>query len=586
MMMTEVGRKSSSSDAEEGEEEDRQNLIPQNETRPTSNSDSLPVVYIDHVSSSIRRRSWLNFHRFKQKRYLLLILIPLVVVLLYVSVDFGNLFNNSSIWDFKFVGSSLSSTDRMRESELRALYLLKQQQLGLISLLDRALGNKAGIGFNSTVNNTSIDSNSSGLVVEDFDSEDVKSRIYNQILLNKQIQQVLLSTHTSRNVSNLGDGTGNLSEVGINMCGKVNRKLSERRTIEWKPKKNKYLFAICVSGQMSNHLICLEKHMFFAAVMNRVLVFPSSKVDYQYNRVLDIEHINNCLGRKVVITFEEFHEMKKRDMRIDKFICYFSLPQHCYVDEHHVKKLKALGLSMPKLVSPWMEDVKKPRKRTVQDIVAKFTTDAEVVAIGDIFYADAEKEWVMQPGGPIAHKCKTLIEPSRFIMLTAQRFIQTFLGKDFVALHFRRHGFLKFCNVKKPSCFYPVPQAADCITKVVERANAPVIYLSTDAAGSEAGLLQSLIVVGGKPVPLVKRPARNSAEKWDALLYRHGLEGDSQVEAMLDKTICAMSSVFIGSNGSTFTADILRLRKDWASASVCDEYICQGELPNFIEEGE
>lgn len=55
---------------------------------------------------------------------------------------------------------------------------------------------------------------------------------------------------------------------------------------------------------------------------------------------------------------------------------------------------------------------------------------------------------------------------------------------------------------------------------------------------------------------------------------------------MLDKTICAMSTVFIGSSGSTFTEDILRLRKDWGSASQCDEYLCQGELPNFIAEDE
>lgn len=51
---------------------------------------------------------------------------------------------------------------------------------------------------------------------------------------------------------------------------------------------------------------------------------------------------------------------------------------------------------------------------------------------------------------------------------------------------------------------------------------------------------------------------------------------------MLDKTICALSKVFIGASGSTFTEDILRLRKDWGSASPCDEYLCQGELPNFI----
>lgn len=55
------------------------------------------------------------------------------------------------------------------------------------------------------------------------------------------------------------------------------------------------------------------------------------------------------------------------------------------------------------------------------------------------------------------------------------------------------------------------------------------MYLSTDAAESETGLLQSLVVFNGKTVPLVKRPTRNSAEKWDALLYRHGLEEDTQV---------------------------------------------------------
>lgn len=85
-------------------------------------------------------------------------------------------------------------------------------------------------------------------------------------------------------------------------------------------------------------------------------------------------------------------------------------------------------------------------------------------------------------------------------------------------------------NAKKPSCFYPIPQAADCITRLAERANAPVIYLSTDAAESETSLLQSLVVLNGKTIALVKRPPRNSAEKWDSLLYRHHLEDDSQVK--------------------------------------------------------
>ncbi|KAI3882602.1 hypothetical protein MKW92_051854 [Papaver armeniacum] len=514
-----------------------------------------------HTASSFR----LN------KRYLLAICLLPVVLILYFSIDVGNLFRNVSSSSSN--GGDLSN--RMREAELRALYLLREQQLGLLHLWNHTtLIHKDG-NDNNTVAATGINE------LEEFTSEILK-----QIRVNKEIQQALLSSH--RVGSNVSEEVfdGNAAASGVGRCRKVDY-ASDRRTIEWKPKPSKYLFAICVSGQMSNHLICLEKHMFFAALLDRVLVIPSSKVDYLYSRVLDIEHINKCFGRKVVISFEEFAETKKNHLHIDRFICYVSLPQPCYVDDEHVKKLKGLGLSMGKLETAWVdEDIKKPSKKVVGDITAKFSSNDDVLAIGDVFYADVEEKWVMQPGGPLAHNCKTLIEPSKLIMLTAQRFIQTFLGKNFIALHFRRHGFLKFCNAKTPSCFFPIPQAADCITRVAERAGAPVIYLSTDAAESETDLLQSLIVVNGKTVPLVKRPARNIAEKWDALLYRHGIEGDNQVEAMLDKTICAMASAFIGASGSTFTEDILRLRKDWGSTSVCDEYLCHGELPNFIADNE
>lgn len=100
-------------------------------------------------------------------------------------------------------------------------------------------------------------------------------------------------------------------------------------------------------------------------------------------------------------------------------------------------------------------------------------------------------------------------------------------------------------NAKKPSCFYPIPQAADCITRLAERAKAPVIYLSTDAAESETSLLQSLVVLNGKTIALVKRPPRNSAEKWDSLLYRHHLEDDSQV-----KLYCQTFSKWLGCGDS------------------------------------
>jgi len=322
------------------------------------------------------------------------------------------------------------------------------------------LGILAALGSNSSSNNDNNGNETSGYLnlseMPDGEPifEEFKAVIYKVIMLNKKIQQVLLSTNNDGNVSESSVSNEDLLAGGVDLCRKVGNELSQRRTTEWKPRSDRYVFAICTSGQMSNHLICLEKHMFFAALLGRVLVIPSPKVDYEFSKVLDVEHINKCLGRKVVVTFEEFYEAKKKDLRIDRFICYFSLPQNCFVDEDHVKKLESLGLSVPKLESPWVEDVSKPRKRTFQDVKEKFSSDDEVIAIGDVFFADVEKGWVMQPGGPIAHNCKTLVEPSHLIMLTAQRFIQTFLGKDFLALHFRRHGWLKFWYVLHPALFF------------------------------------------------------------------------------------------------------------------------------------
>lgn len=330
----------------------------------------------------------------------------------------------------------------MRESELRALYLLRQQQLSFFDLWNHS----SLLHSNSTFNSDPLNNLSSNSASGTLFTEDLKSAILKQISLNKEIQNVLLSPHRFGNLSEeVGDAhtTGSLG-FSLDGCRKMDQKLSGRRTIEWKPQSNKFLFAICTSGQMSNHLICLEKHMFFAAILDRILVIPSHKVDYQFSRVIDIDHINTCLGRKGVISFEEFSEMKKHHLHIDRFMCYFSKPDPCYVDDEHIKKLKNLGVSMGKLESAWNEDTKKPTRKTVSDIESKFSFNDDVVAVGDIFFANVEQEWVNQPGGPVAHKCQTLIEPSRLIKLTAQRFIQTFLGKNYIAFHFRRHGFLKF----------------------------------------------------------------------------------------------------------------------------------------------
>ncbi|CAA6662728.1 unnamed protein product [Spirodela intermedia] len=547
--------------ASSSDEDDGETLIAQNERkRQPLRSDILSFEIGEPPD-----RKGCGF-RSSRKYVFAVCLCLLLVVVIYFSVDTRRLFHGASAVG---VGSPVED-DRMREAELRALNLLRHQQVGLLRLWNRTSAASPVRSSGSPASSVPIVASNSTSNSTPSAAQEFRSGLLEQIKLNQQIQKALLSSHgllavnTSAEVADGNVGDLLAGYVGADLCRKVDKPRG-RRTVEWHPKKNRYLLAICVSGQMSNHLICLQKHMFFAAILDRILILPSPKFDYQYDRVIDIDHINQCFDRKVVISFEEFSESKKNKIQINRFICYMASPP-CFLE------------------AAWPEDAKltQPKKRVVGDITGKFSCNDEVLAVGDIFYADVEEEWVMQPGGPLTHQCETLIQPSHLVLLTAQRFVQTFLGNNYIAVHFRRHGFLQFCNAKEESCFFPVPQAAECILRVVEKTNAPVIYLSTDAAASETDLLQSLVASNNRPIPMIKRPAHSSIEKWDALLYRNHLGEDSQVEAILDKTICAMASVFIGSSGSTFTDDIFRLRKDWGFASVCDENLCSGEQPNFI----
>lgn len=369
---------------------------------------------------SLRSRSRRSFNLSLTKRQSIVIFLPLILVFVYLSTDFSNYFFSVKVPESVFRPNTF--TGRAQESDLQALYILRKQEIDLFSIWNHTLSNLTTI-------------------------EDVKSTVFRQISLNRQIQNALLSPYKTGNVDIGGSSDG---YIAGGICRKIDQKLNGRKTIQWKPRPDKFLFAICLSGQMSNHLICLEKHMFFAALLNRVLVIPSHRFDYHYSRIIDIDRINTCLGRTVVVSFEDFwkkdkNRKKHHHVHIDRFIFYFSKPEPCYVDKEHITKLKALGITIGgKLDTPWEEDIARPSNKTAEEVETNFRSDDNVIAIGDVFYANVEREWVMQPGGPVAHKCKTLIEPNRLILLTAQRFIQTFLGKNYISLHFRRHGFLKF----------------------------------------------------------------------------------------------------------------------------------------------
>ena len=413
------------------DEDDGESLIAQNERK---NRQPRRLMHSFEISNSSDRRRF----EFRSTGFCIFLLsICFLLVSIYFFIDARRYFVDKSA---PAEPDSHAVDVRMRDNELLALNLLRNQQIGLLRLWNQTtevFAHRSSDSF-APISASNASSNST-LVDPSFD--ELQSTLLEQIKINVQIQKTLLSSRGFP-PGNISDGLTNplSGYVSVDMCRKAEEP-ERKRTIKWNPRQNKFLLAICVSGQISNHLICLQKHMFFAALLDRVLIIPSPKFDYQYDKVIDIDHINQCFGRKVVITFEEFS--KKNKMQIDRFICYMTTPP-CFVDEEHAKRLKSLGLSLPKLQAAWPEDPKSEKKRGIGDIRSKFSCNDDVLAVGDIFYANVEEDSVMQPGGPLEHHCKTLIQPSKIIHLTAQRFVQTFLGSNFIALHFRRHGFLQF----------------------------------------------------------------------------------------------------------------------------------------------
>ena len=349
--------------------------------------------------------------------------------------------------------------------------------------------------------------------------------------------------------------------------------------VAWRLNEGRFLIMLCNSGQVTNHLICLQKHMLFGALLNRTLVLPHESLDYKYAHLLDIAHIKKCLGDNRVISFEEFEERtRNKSLHINKLICYMP---NCYFDSDHQAKWKTLGFTFGDRQDAWPSDDLKatsfPNSHILaHEILTRFSCEDEVIAVGDLYYANLPDIESL----PVSHKCRNLVQPHPLIVLTAQRFVQTYMGSNFLSLHFRRHGFLVFCNRQSPSCFYPVPQVARCIQKQLQRSNTTIIFMSTDASESEITELKALV-----SAPLVMRTMSHEPEaKWDALLWRKGLESDPAVMSMLDKAIAAMGVVFIGTRGSTFSDDIQRMRNEWGSAATCDGNICDEEVPSFLAE--
>ncbi|CAI7783621.1 unnamed protein product [Closterium sp. NIES-53] len=146
----------------------------------------------------------------------------------------------------------------------------------------------------------------------------------------------------------------------------------------------------------------------------------------------------------------------------------------------------------------------------------------------------------------------------------------------YMAIHWRRTDLIK--SFKDPLSHLTVEQTGRCVArKMIRSGNLTTLFLATDTNDEEVNQLETIIRTYIPNLRLVRQPTSLTGEVWAAVLAQAHFTHMFTVQAMLDKVICAMADVFSGTDASSFSKDIMRIRAG-LRFQVCDDApICQGK---------
>ncbi|GJP60252.1 hypothetical protein CLOP_g17463 [Closterium sp. NIES-67] len=301
---------------------------------------------------------------------------------------------------------------------------------------------------------------------------------------------------------------------------------------------------MCSGGQLSNRISCLRQHFLDAALLNRTLVFPSHGpgVDYDYERLLDMEAPRRCFGNQTFLTLDEYaaiqeakHPTRRKHapvMVVDVFVCHV----HHYQTERECgyirQRYQQLHIQFARTVIPEKRTPSPWFKYPSKEFISLFSYDDSVIAFGNMFGVSGQdlrfhhaRPLVVLPG------CKYYIMPSPMVRQAAAGFINSYLGSTtgivsaggdagagvaggaaaaagsgasggagggFMALHMRRGDFYQHCvNMKghsKFACYHPIRQLAACVARRLdENPGVRAIYLSTNGDDDEVAMFREFL---------------------------------------------------------------------------------------------
>ncbi|CAI5472072.1 unnamed protein product [Closterium sp. Yama58-4] len=147
----------------------------------------------------------------------------------------------------------------------------------------------------------------------------------------------------------------------------------------------------------------------------------------------------------------------------------------------------------------------------------------------------------------------------------------------YLAVHWRRGDLLLL--YQKVLAFLTAENAGRCIAeRMVRSGNISTVFLATDADEQEVRQLERVIRGLLPGVEIVQLPEELTGQAWAKVLEPVRFQNQALLRAMLDKAVCALADVFMGTPRSSFSTDIERLRTGFRISTCEDEYICESML--------
>ncbi|CAI5978789.1 unnamed protein product [Closterium sp. NIES-64] len=145
--------------------------------------------------------------------------------------------------------------------------------------------------------------------------------------------------------------------------------------------------------------------------------------------------------------------------------------------------------------------------------------------------------------------------------------------QQYLAVHWRRGDLLSFYPQLRE--FLTVENSGRCIAeRMAQLGNISVVFLASNADKQEVGQLKRVIWGHLPGVEIVQLPEELTGQPWAKVLEPFRFQNQALLKVFLDKAVCALADVFLGTVKSSFSVDIQRLRTGFKISTCQDEYVC------------